>query len=1353
MTLLAALLCSGLGGRAAAADIGKLSLDGHVLPALADATKVTLAAKRDGAEAEPLTLTIVPKRSDQAGFERYLDEVYDPNSAQFRRFLSPGEVSDRFGPSAADYAAIAAYVAQHGFRIVEESANRMTLTIAASRAIVESTFDVTIKDYVATSPGASSGRGFHANDRDPSLPRALAGQVQSVVGLSNFAQPAPVSESVPPPPPPQTCGTEMSRSTDDACSDDPSGAGHALCAIIAAASTFLRPSLYDSVYKACLINHGYSPNNIFAPASEAGDRARSASWLGSDGSGQKIGLLEFDNFRIGDISDYLALIGAPADRINNLSAVAVNGGTPPGANQDEVLLDINIVMGIAPGAQVVVYDAPFSGSTSFQTLFNAMINDGVTIISNSWAYCEDQTSLADVQSIDTILQTAAASGISVFNASGDSGSTCLDGSPNTVAVPAGSPSATAVGGTTLTLGPGATYAGETWWNGVDSTPSTGQGGFGASRFFARPSYQNGLNGGAMRSVPDVAINADPAKGVLICRADAGGCPNGLLYGGTSMAAPIWAAAAALLNEAQGSNLGALNSLIYPLANTDAFHDADSMGSDFAHVGLGSLNLNNLHLLLSGETAGTPSSSVSEVVYVATVRAGTQSPARQPVPADGVTAAAVVVSLLDANGNSVSGKTVTLSANAGSHATISPTSGISTVANGAVVFNVTDLTPETLTLTATDTTDGVVLQRTAIVTFDTPSAASAGIMAFPTSVAADGVSATAITVTLKDALGRPTPGKLISLAQSGTRSVVTGPNPPVTDANGQIVFTATDAFEETVTYTAVDVTDGNLPVPGTAVVTFSGSVAGSCVTPPSAADGYTLTSFANGFAAYPFFFGNVNWGCRGATDAAFDADGNAYVSHFPTGTLYRFGPDGGSATAPLATGLGPALGTPVFGRDGRLYVTHGATTGDFFTGDIVELDAVSGELLRVLASGLTCPGGLSTDPLSGDLFFDDICYGAGSENASLFRITDPAGTDPDRPTAVTVYATLPRTPNGIIAFAPDGTIYVETGYLDPAPAIVAVSGTDRPQPPVIETVAGVTSIYWLNVGATQSDGSARSLIVLQNSPSGTGTDLNLVDITTDPVQVTTLAHNIGSGTIGRDGCLYTALPDTVYRLAPESGVCDFAATNPSPALDLAPRIATPNPAQGSTQTLTASFRNLVIPTDTPVFFQIGGANAQLRLARTDANGVATIEYTGTFAGNDVIVANATVDSVVLTSNTARVTWTSGPHATFLSLPDLSSAIAGQPILLTAALSDVAANSPSAIAGATLQFSVGSLSCSATSAANGTASCSVTLPNPGVYTLTVSYAGSAQFLPTSRTTTLFVPTDGIDRIFADGFDGPD
>ena len=63
------------------------------------------------------------------------------------------------------------------------------------------------------------------------------------------------------------------------------------------------------------------------------------------------------------------------------------------------------------------------------------------------------------------------------------------------------------------------------------------------------------------------------------------------------------------------------------------------------------------------------------------------------PADGKSAGFSGSRLRDANGNIVSGKTVTLSANSGSHAKITPASAITNVANGSATFSVTDLTPE------------------------------------------------------------------------------------------------------------------------------------------------------------------------------------------------------------------------------------------------------------------------------------------------------------------------------------------------------------------------------------------------------------------------------------------------------------------------------------------------------------------------------------------------------------------------------------------------------------------------------------------------------------------------------------
>jgi hypothetical protein len=118
----------------------------------------------------------------------------------------------------------------------------------------------------------------------------------------------------------------------------------------------------------------------------------------------------------------------------------------------------------------------------------------------------------------------------------------------------------------------------------------------------------------------------------------------------------------------------------------------------------------------------------------------------------------------------------------------------------------------------------------------------------------------------------------------------------------------------------------------------------------------------------------------------------------------------------------------------------------------------------------------------------------------------------------------------------------------------------------------------------------------------------------------------------------------------------------------------------------------------------------------------------------------------------VTWETGPHATFLALTGAGlGAVAGQPVVLGASLVDIAVDPQVPVPGATIAFSVGGRACSAATGANGIASCSVTIANPGAYTLTATYAASSQFLGSSDSRLFVVPTDGIDLIFADGFDG--
>jgi|CXWL01.1.fsa_nt_gi kumamolisin len=1303
IVILSILLAAPLGATAASHPASKgltdmVRLPGHVLPALAQAKRVDMGASADKSK-EPMTLTLVLKRDDQAGFDRYLHDVYDPKSKIYRKFLSQKKIASKFGPSRKAYDEVLGYLRKHGFELVEGSANRMTLTVRGTRIETDQAFNIYIGNY------AIDHKNFYANDSDPALPENLAKRVETVMGLTNLAKPQPTAEAV----------------ARDIIT--------VICSLrVAGAIAFWNYQYYsENYYK--IVNKCRSA----AITPDAQGRLGNLdppppAWQGVDGTGQTIGLLEFDSFYVDDIKDYIELIGLPANVINNLSQVHVNGGfsPTPGANQSEVLLDIDNVIAIAPGSKIVVYDAPLDGTAaSYSALFNAMINDGVDIISNSWASCEDQVTLADVQGIDSVLQSAAAAGISVFNGAGDSGSTCLDGSQNTITVPADSPHATAVGGTSLTVDIGYTYGSEVWWDGSKDIPPSGQGGFGISKFFGRPTYQDGLNPSAMRSIPDVSVNADPAKGVQICAKNLGGCPTGLSYGGTSSSAPIWAAMTALLNQAQGNRLGTLNPLFYPLANTDAFHNATSMGSDFTHVGLGSPNLPRLHQRLTSQLAGAVSSSVSQALGVLPGNLVFPTNLNVPVivPADGVTEAFVVVRLADANGNVVSGKTVKISTNS-TNAIIEPADGVSDFNTGVVVFNVKNLTAEALTFTASDVTDNIVLDQKPSMTFLTPPATSAGINAFPTTVSADGTSTTSITATLKDSLNRPTPGKQITLSQGTGHSIITGPNPSITDANGQITFTATNLVNETVTYSAIDVTDGNLPIPGNPQVTFSGGSGSACGqnTPlPVGQNGYTVTPFVTGIVAGPLSFGSITFGnCTGISTPAFLND-SVFIANILNGDLFKLGATGGAvSSANRLSTQGPTLISPVFGKDGKLYAARAATTGNGFTGAILELDPVTGVLIRNVVSNVSCPFSLAIDPLSGDLFFDNGCSGSFSD-PTVHRVRNPGSATP----TLEVYATLPTSQNGQISFAPNGTMYVDTGYFGTgtAPTISVVSGTNAPSPATVTTLPGVNSFFWVSVAESDANGAAKSLLIT------TSLGLELLDLTTQTH--TLLAQNIGGGTIGPDGCLYP-ITDTVYKLTDPTGGCNFLASGASPSLSLALAANSPSAVQGNPETFNATLQKVSAPEGTAVFFTVTGANPQIKLVRADANGKAALTYTAVFAGKDTITATATVNGATLQSNPVDVTWAAGEHVTFLSLnPSPTGGTQNQPLNVSASLTDVSATPAAPVANQVVNFTLDGGSCTATTDANGIASCSLTPFVLGGGTLTASFAGTNLLIPATAT----------------------
>jgi subtilase family serine protease len=144
-----------------------------------------------------------------------------------------------------------------------------------------------------------------------------------------------------------------------------------------------------------------------------------------------------------------------------------------------------------------------------------------------------------------------------------------------VDLPASDPLALAVGGTSLQarLTTGA-YIGETAWNVPPSAGGPKAGGGGFSRVFPRPAYQDGIAGiGATRGVPDVAGDADPRTAMADAISDGG---HGYILvggGGTSAAAPLWAAVIALADQYAGRDLGFVNPALYAIGRSNYYHQA------------------------------------------------------------------------------------------------------------------------------------------------------------------------------------------------------------------------------------------------------------------------------------------------------------------------------------------------------------------------------------------------------------------------------------------------------------------------------------------------------------------------------------------------------------------------------------------------------------------------------------------------------------------------------------------------------------------------------------------------------------------------------------------------------------
>ncbi len=290
-------------------------------------------------------------------------------------------------------------------------------------------------------------------------------------------------------------------------------------------------------------------------------------------TGQTIALIELGGgYRAADIKAYFKTLGITAPTI---TAVSVDKGKNSPSTADgadgEVMLDIEVAASVAPGAKIAVYFAPNTDQGFMDAITQAAhdTKNKPTVISISWGGPESTWTAQSMAAMDAACQAAAALGITVTVAAGDSGSTDgVTGNANHVDFPASSPNVLACGGTKLTAS-GASITSEVVWN--ETAGNEGATGGGISSVFPQPSYQSGIPATAKgRGVPDVAGDADPTTGYTI-RVDG----QTMVIGGTSAVAPLWAGLIALSNAQNKNAAGLPQAKLYTAAGQKAFHDITS----------------------------------------------------------------------------------------------------------------------------------------------------------------------------------------------------------------------------------------------------------------------------------------------------------------------------------------------------------------------------------------------------------------------------------------------------------------------------------------------------------------------------------------------------------------------------------------------------------------------------------------------------------------------------------------------------------------------------------------------------------------------------------------------------------
>jgi subtilase family serine protease len=275
---------------------------------------------------------------------------------------------------------------------------------------------------------------------------------------------------------------------------------------------------------------------------------------GCNGAGYTAAVAIDDPVNTSYLATYLSAAGVT--QTGTVTNESVDGG---GSGDDpETDLDVQTISGLAPGANIIVYDMGSLGDQEIEDTYNQVLTDGkATSVNSSFGGCEsDDVSFDD--STNSIAEQGASEGVEFSASSGDSGSNECDGSKG-VSAPAGDPYFSSIGGIDFT----------DTSQGVLETVTMGNvdgysGGGGVSTVFALPSYQSGITGmiTSGRNQPDISL---PFYPVAVYTGGSWG-----EYLGTSWSSPASVALVLEANELHATKLGWIDPTVYSLFGSTGY---------------------------------------------------------------------------------------------------------------------------------------------------------------------------------------------------------------------------------------------------------------------------------------------------------------------------------------------------------------------------------------------------------------------------------------------------------------------------------------------------------------------------------------------------------------------------------------------------------------------------------------------------------------------------------------------------------------------------------------------------------------------------------------------------------------